>query len=105
MKTKKKVLEKLEKYNQKIKVFPVINKNNKLIDITTKERFNYVPIYEPTLKGNEMKYLVDCISTNWISSAGPYVKKFEDKFSSVHYKKKLYPFQVELLVFISHWQH
>ena len=85
---KKKVLEKLEKYNQKIKVFPVINKNNKLIDITTKERFNYVPIYEPTLKGNEMKYLVDCISTNWISSAGPYVKKFEDKFSSVHYKKK-----------------
>jgi len=83
-----KVLEKLQKYNKKIKVFPIINKNKKLINITTKERFNYVPIYEPTLKGNEMKYLADCISTNWISSGGPYVKKFEDKFSLLHYKKK-----------------
>jgi len=85
---KNKVLEKLEKYKKKIKVFPIIDKNQKLLDITTKERFNYIPIYEPLMKGNEMKYLIDCISTNWISSGGAYVKKFEDMFSSLYYKKK-----------------
>ena len=85
---KNKVIEKLNRFNHKIKVFPVINNDKKLVDITTQERFNYVPIYEPTLKGNEMKYLIDCISTNWISSAGPYVRKFEDNFSLMHYKKR-----------------
>jgi perosamine synthetase len=29
------------------------------------------------LNGNEKKYLNDCIDTGWISSEGPYVKKFE----------------------------
>lgn len=85
---KNKSLLKLQKYSKKIKVFPVVDKNKNLLDITTKERFNFIPVYEPFIKGNEMKYLVDCISTNWISSAGPYVKKFEDRFSSIHHKKK-----------------
>lgn len=40
-----------------------------------------VPVNQPLLDGNEKKYLFECIKTGWISSEGPFVKEFEDKFS------------------------
>jgi perosamine synthetase len=41
-----------------------------------------IPVNEPLLNGNEKKYLNECIDTGWISSEGPFVKKFEELFSS-----------------------
>lgn len=32
-------------------------------------------------RGNEMKYVKDCITSGWVSANGPYVKKFEDEFA------------------------
>jgi len=40
-----------------------------------------IPVCEPTLIGNEKKYVKDCLDTNWISSMGKYIPKFEDSFS------------------------
>ena len=40
-----------------------------------------IPVCEPTLTGNEKKYVVDCLDTNWISSMGEYIPKVEEKFS------------------------
>ena len=40
-----------------------------------------IPVCEPTLAGNELKYVSDCIKTNWISSHGTYLKKFEESFA------------------------
>ncbi|MBI2304209.1 MAG: DegT/DnrJ/EryC1/StrS family aminotransferase [Chloroflexi bacterium] len=40
-----------------------------------------VPVCEPMLMGNEAKYVLDCLQTNWISSAGKYIPLFEEKFS------------------------
>lgn len=37
-----------------------------------------VPLSEPVVKGNEWKYVNECLSTGWISSVGAYVSKFED---------------------------
>jgi perosamine synthetase len=42
----------------------------------------YIPVCEPFLDGNEMKYLVDAVSTGWISSGGQYLQKFETAFSN-----------------------
>lgn len=42
-----------------------------------------IPVNEPLLNGNEKKYLMECIDTGWISSEGPFVKKFEEMFA--HY--------------------
>lgn len=36
-----------------------------------------VPVNTPVFNGNEKKYLMDCIDTGWISSAGSYIEKFE----------------------------
>jgi len=43
---------------------------------------DFVPVNEPLLDGNEKKYLLECIETGWISSEGPFVKEFEQKFAS-----------------------
>lgn len=43
---------------------------------------NFIPVNEPLLDGNEKKYLDECIDTGWISSEGPFVKRFEDEFAA-----------------------
>lgn len=41
-----------------------------------------IPVCEPVLDGREMDYVMDCLQTNWISSAGKYITEFEKKFSA-----------------------
>ena len=41
-----------------------------------------IPVNTPLLSGNEKKYINECIETGWISSEGPFIKKFEEQFSS-----------------------
>jgi len=36
-----------------------------------------IPLSVPCLEGNERAYLAECIETNWVSSAGPFVGRFE----------------------------
>jgi len=37
-----------------------------------------IPLSVPKIEGNESKYVLDCLNTGWISSAGSYVNQFED---------------------------
>jgi dTDP-4-amino-4,6-dideoxygalactose transaminase len=41
-----------------------------------------IPLSEPTLDGNASAYLQDCIDTNFVSSVGPYVDRFEREFAA-----------------------
>lgn len=41
----------------------------------------FIPVCEPSLIGNEKKYVNDCLDTNWISSAGKYIELFEKGFA------------------------
>lgn len=41
-----------------------------------------IPINELSFRGNEAKYLKECIETGWISSEGPFVRRFEEGFAS-----------------------
>ena len=36
-----------------------------------------IPLCVPELRGNEWKYVKECLDTNWVSSAGPFVDRFE----------------------------
>ncbi len=40
-----------------------------------------IPVSEPVLGPEELKYVIDCIKTNWISSAGAYINRFERLFA------------------------
>jgi len=37
-----------------------------------------IPLSIPNLAGNEWKYMKECLDTNWVSSVGAYVTKFEN---------------------------
>ena len=47
----------------------------------TEEQGTFIPVCEPTLAGNEEKYVVECVRTNWISSAGKFIPRFEKMFA------------------------
>lgn len=40
-----------------------------------------ISVAQPKLQGNERKYVLDCLDTNWISSNGKYIGMFEEMFA------------------------
>ncbi len=46
-----------------------------------------IPVNVPLLDGNERAYLLECIETGWISSEGPFVKRFENEFAKAISRK------------------
>lgn len=49
---------------------------------------DFVPLHRPIFKGNERKYLLDCIDSNFVSSVGAKVSEFEEsvaKFTGSKY--------------------
>ncbi|HEV8308732.1 MAG TPA: DegT/DnrJ/EryC1/StrS family aminotransferase [Methylomirabilota bacterium] len=41
-----------------------------------------IPVSDPKLDGNELRYVTQCIQSNWISSAGRFVRDFEEAFAT-----------------------
>lgn len=41
-----------------------------------------IPLSIPFLNGNEWEYIKECLDTNWVSSVGKYVEKFEDDMAN-----------------------
>ena len=77
-------LEAIEFLDRGIKILPIISNNDEFIDLIDLNDISKIPIHDPRLVGNELKYLTECIETNWISSQGSYVDKFEQLFSEIH---------------------
>lgn len=46
-----------------------------------------VPVNEPLLNGNEKAYLIECIETGYVSSEGPFIRKFENALASYFGRK------------------
>src|SRR5690606_31842611 len=43
---------------------------------------SFIPLSVPYLKGNELKYVTEAIESEWVSTAGPFIKKFEENIAS-----------------------
>lgn len=41
-----------------------------------------IPVYKPSLSGNEKKYVNECLDSTWISSKGKFIGEFEQKFAN-----------------------
>jgi len=65
--------------NNKIKVIPLVNINGDVVGFSSAYRLHRTPVLEPLLGGNELEYVTECITTNWISSQGKYVQQFEEE--------------------------
>jgi dTDP-4-amino-4,6-dideoxygalactose transaminase len=44
--------------------------------------FPRIPLSEPNLAGNARTYVDDCFTTNFVSSVGPFVERFEKEFAA-----------------------
>src|SRR3989304_1272232 len=41
-----------------------------------------IPLSEPSISGNEWKYIKECLDTGWVSSVGSYVTRFEEMIAN-----------------------
>ncbi len=41
-----------------------------------------IPLCVPEIHGNEWKYIKECLDTNWVSSVGPFVDRFERELAA-----------------------
>jgi len=63
---------------------PLVNNSAEIVDLVFNAKDEYIPVFEPSLLGNEQKYLMSCLKSNWISSKGPYISEFEKIFENLH---------------------
>ncbi len=70
-----------KQFRGKYNFIPLVDKLGRITDYWAWDVFSRIPIAEPSLNGNEAKYVFDCLATNWISSTGQYISKFEESFA------------------------
>lgn len=56
---------------------PLLDADRRPVELASPAGKRRIPVAEPSLSGNELKYVTECIETGWISSQGAFVKRFE----------------------------
>jgi perosamine synthetase len=64
-----------------VRIIPLLDAEGRPVDYASPYRYHRFPVAEPLLDGNELDYVVECIRTNWLSSQGAFVKRFEEEFA------------------------
>jgi perosamine synthetase len=72
----------LTKISDKVKIIPLVDVENRIVDYFEYKQDVYFPVAMPNLNGNEFKYLTDAFMSSWISSGGEYTDRFEKSFSN-----------------------
>lgn len=65
-----------------VRVIPLLDADNRPVDYASFGRHHRIPVAEPSLNGREFEYVSECLKTNWISSQGAYVSRFEREFAA-----------------------
>ena len=47
-----------------------------------KNMSSFIPVNEPFIGTREKELVNECLNTGWISSEGPFVEQFEEKFKN-----------------------
>lgn len=71
-------------FHSRLKLIPLLDIEGRVVDVADVQRSHRIPVLEPELSGNELKYVQDCVTTTWISSQGKYVSRFEQMFEEMH---------------------
>ena len=56
-------------------------RTHQLMSLKSKAKQSHILLSAPSIKGNEWKYVKECLDTEWVSSAGSYVDLFEEKIA------------------------
>jgi perosamine synthetase len=61
---------------------PLLDADRRPVDYASPARARRIPVAEPSLSGNELKYVTECVTTGWLSSQGPFVRRFEAEIAT-----------------------
>lgn len=67
--------------DERVRCIPILDEEGHPVDFAILDQNYRLPVAEPSLTGRELEYVTDCIATNWISSKGKYVDRFEAEFA------------------------
>lgn len=67
-------------FNDRTRHIPLVSADGRPVDYASPSRYRRIQVAQPCLEGNELAYVTECIRTNWISSQGTFVKRFEQSF-------------------------
>ena len=67
--------------SERIKYVPVVDEQRRVVDYMAFAQFMHLPVASPAFPGNELRYVSECVITNWISSQGRFVSEFERLFA------------------------
>jgi perosamine synthetase len=67
--------------SDKIKYIPIVDDKERVVDYATFAHAFHLPLAAPAFQGNELRYVMECVLTNWISSQGRFVTEFERAFA------------------------
>ena len=68
----------------RISHIPLVDHEGRLVDYVSHFHNPRIPVLEPTLGQEELDNVVECVTTNWISSQGKFVSEFEAAFETRH---------------------
>ena len=68
-------------FSEEIHVIPILDSEKRIVDIAFHDLRVHLPVAAPMLCEKELEYVSDCIISNWISSTGKYVTRFESLFA------------------------
>lgn len=68
--------------NARVRHLPILDACGRPVDLLTWADLWKMPLVQPSLGGNEAKYVNDCLATGWISSQGAYIDRFQSAFAA-----------------------
>jgi len=69
-------------FSERVHVVPLVDERRRVVDLGVLDRRVRLPVASPLLGEAELQYVSECVLTGWISSAGPFVRRFEEAFAS-----------------------
>lgn len=67
----------LARLSARCRHIPILDAAGRPVDLVALAEIWRLGVSSPSLAGNELKYVTDCLATGWISSQGEYVRLFE----------------------------
>lgn len=67
----------LARLSERCRHIPILDEAGRPVDLVALAEIWRLGVSSPSLAGNELKYVTDCLATGWISSQGEYVRLFE----------------------------
>jgi perosamine synthetase len=68
-------------FSESVRVLPLLDEAGRVADLAIYDSWTRLPVAEPFLGEEELRYVSECVLSGWVSSAGTFVRRFEELFA------------------------